>query len=127
VPTLLTLSPGSTKAAAVSFYEGLTAELRDRYNAPKVRTICVCPNFARTKLADGFVNQSNFVSPWLHPETVAEAMFEKIMSGNSGFVVLPRTHAYFAQTVRSWPFWLQKLISVQLRHAMQFVDGSKKE
>ena len=32
---------GASKAAALSFHEGLTAELKTRYNAPKVRTIVI--------------------------------------------------------------------------------------
>lgn len=113
----------ASKAAAVSFHEGLSTELVHRYNAPKVRTICVCPNFAATKLADGFVNKNKFLSPTLQPETVAEAVFEKVISGSSGFVVLPKTHAWFAQTVRSWPWWLQKGISDGLKdHLIRFAD-----
>jgi all-trans-retinol dehydrogenase (NAD+) len=100
----------ASKAAAVSFHEGLSAELLYRYNAPKVRTICVCPNFARTKLAHDFVNASNFLNPTLFPETVAEAVFEKIMSGDSGLITIPKAASWVAITVRSWSYWMQKLI-----------------
>ena len=117
----------ASKSAAITFHEGLTSELVHRYNAPKVRTICVCPNFAKTKLADGFVNKSHFASPTLHPETVAEAMFAKVMSGSSGFVTIPKTHSWFAQTVRSWPWWMQKGISDSLKDVMTSVEGTRKD
>ena len=113
----------ASKAAVVAFHEGLSSELLHRYKAPKVRTICVCPNFAATKLAANFVNPSTFASPTLHPETVAEAIFAKIMSESSGMVVLPRTHALFAQTVRSWPWWLQKGVTTALKdNLIAFAD-----
>jgi all-trans-retinol dehydrogenase (NAD+) len=99
--------------------------LRDRYDATRVRTICVTPNFARTKLAEGLVNRSSFMSPTLHPESVAEAIFEKITSGNGGFVILPRVHSFMAHAVRSWPWWMQRFMSTELRHTMVDVDGWK--
>ena len=108
-----------SKAAAVAFHEGLSAELVHRYNAPAVRTILVAPNFASTKLAEGFVNNSNFISPTLHPETVADAVFDQVLSGNSGHIILPKIHYWFAATVRSWPYWLQKGISTSLAEVMR--------
>ncbi len=33
----------ASKAAALSFHEGLTSELTTRYNAPKVRTVVINP------------------------------------------------------------------------------------
>ena len=104
----------STKGGAVAFHEGLASELAHRYEAPAVRTIMVAPNFAATKLAEGFVNKSKFVSPTLQPETVVDAIFEQMMSGNSGHVVLPRIHIWMAQTARAWPWWLQKGLSRSL-------------
>ncbi|KAL8720260.1 MAG: hypothetical protein Q9225_002858 [Loekoesia sp. 1 TL-2023] len=67
-----------TKAAAVAFHEVLAAELNSRYKAPKVRTICVCPGWTRTRLTDGINNTSKFLFPWQQPETVAEKIYEKI-------------------------------------------------
>ncbi|KAI4181147.1 MAG: hypothetical protein L6R41_006800 [Letrouitia leprolyta] len=78
-----------TKSAAVALHEGLAAELRLRYHAPKVRTICVCPGWTRTRMTDGINNPSTFLSPWQQPETVAEKIYEKIISGSSGMVFVP--------------------------------------
>ncbi|KAI4151313.1 MAG: hypothetical protein LQ340_003582 [Diploschistes diacapsis] len=108
-----------SKAAAVAFHEGLSAELPHRFNAPAVRTILVAPNFAATKLAEGFVNKSTFISPTLHPATVAEAVFDKILSGNSGTVVLPKTHSWLGMTARAWPYWMQKGMATGLAEVMR--------
>jgi len=108
----------STKASAVAFHEGLAAELRSRYNARKVRTICVCPNFVATKLSEGFENRSKFLSPTLDAQTVAERVFEKVVSGDSGFVVLPRTHEWLACSIRALPYWLQAYMREDLKGVM---------
>ena len=100
----------STKAAAVAFHEGVAAELKYRYAAPRVRTVCVCPNFTRTKLIADFKGDGNWMNPVFEVETVAEAVFERVMSGQSGFLVLPRTAEWSVLTVRSWPWWLQRLL-----------------
>ncbi|MCJ1316369.1 hypothetical protein MMC15_001690 [Xylographa vitiligo] len=100
----------STKAAAVAFHEGVTAELKYRYAAPRVRTVCVCPNFTRTKLIANFQGQGDWMNPVLEVETVGEAIFERVVTGQSGFVVLPRTAEWSVMTVRSWPWWLQRLL-----------------
>ncbi|KAL8817038.1 MAG: hypothetical protein Q9223_004050 [Gallowayella weberi] len=63
---------GCTKSAAVALHEGLAAELKVRYNAPK-----------------GINNPSTFLFPWHHPETVAEEIYKKIVSGSSGMVFAP--------------------------------------
>ena len=55
----------ATKAAAVSFHEGLGQELRHRYNAPRVRTMLVNPSFTRTRLLDDMNPKCDFLSPTL--------------------------------------------------------------
>lgn len=80
----------ASKAAAISFYEGLSHELRFRYNALRVRASLVTQGYSRTPLFEGFVNRSSFMLPSLEPETVAEAVVDQVLSGNAGHVVLPR-------------------------------------
>ena len=106
-----------TKAAAVALHEGLTAELRERYGAPGVRTVLVVPNFTRTKMLDGLANNDRFLNPTLEAATVADAAFLKIVSGDSGVVGLPRTVSWFGMTVRSWPWWMQRGSSRALKDA----------
>ncbi|KAI4142296.1 MAG: hypothetical protein L6R39_004992 [Caloplaca ligustica] len=99
-----------TKSAAAALHEGLATELKVRYNAPKVRTICVCPGWTRTRLADGVNNTSTFLFPWQHPETVAEAIYKKIISGSSGMVFVPEMGWYLGWILRSLPMWWQIMI-----------------
>jgi short-subunit dehydrogenase len=117
----------SSKAAAVSFHDGLTAELRDRYNAPAVRTVCVCPNYTATTLFKGFHNDSRFLAPTLAPETVAEAVFAKVLAGTSGFVVLPQTGEWMIMTIRAAPYWWQGVISRRIKKAMSGVEKQEVE
>jgi NAD(P)-dependent dehydrogenase (short-subunit alcohol dehydrogenase family) len=97
---------GSSKAAAHSFHEGLTAELKTRYNAPKVRTVIVNQGYTKTPLFQGYRNDAGFMIPSLEPETVAEAVVRKVLSGTSGQVLVPE----FCTTMpfmRTYPHWLQ--------------------
>ncbi|KAL9100474.1 MAG: hypothetical protein Q9187_009360 [Circinaria calcarea] len=99
-----------TKTAALAFHEGLAQELKHRYHAPKVRTLCICPSWARTKLTYGFVNDTSWLSPTLEPETIAEAVVERILGGKSGVVVLPRTHEWLGSMIRSRAEWVQVIL-----------------
>ncbi|MCJ1430822.1 hypothetical protein MMC27_000172 [Xylographa pallens] len=109
----------STKAAAVAFHEGVTAELKYRYAAPRVRTVCVCPNFTRTKLIADFKGEGDWMNPVFEVETVAEAIFERVVAGESGFVLMPRTAEWSVMTVRSWPWWLQRLLVGMAKDVMR--------
>ncbi|MCJ1399234.1 hypothetical protein MMC11_002436 [Xylographa trunciseda] len=114
----------STKASAIAFHKGLTAELKNRYAAPRVRTICVCPSFTRTKLSEGFQN-GNWLNPLLEVETVAEAAFERVVKGQSGFVVLPKTAGFFAMTVVNWPSWMQGLLLGSVKETMRGAEKTE--
>ncbi|MCJ1309390.1 hypothetical protein MMC25_003049 [Agyrium rufum] len=131
-----TSSPGiidycCTKASALSFHEGLRAELRVIYKAPKVRTLCICPSWARTNLTEGVENASPFLSPLLDVLTVAEETVKAIERGHSGTVYLPKVHEWLGSTVRSWPWWLQdglrasSLQGVQIMKARGFLENWK--
>ncbi|KAL8970491.1 MAG: hypothetical protein Q9183_001498 [Haloplaca sp. 2 TL-2023] len=97
----------STKSAAVALHEGLASELVTKYNAPKVRTICVCPGWVRTRMTVGINNPSTFLFPWQYPETVAEAIFERIVEGKSGMLFVPEIGWYLGWIVRTLPSWWQ--------------------
>ncbi|KAI4087745.1 MAG: hypothetical protein LQ348_001254 [Seirophora lacunosa] len=103
-----------TKSAAVALHEGLAVELKLQYNAPKVRTICVCPGFTRTRLAAGIINTSSFLVPWQHPETVAEEIYKKIVSGSSGMVFMPQVVWHLGWILRSLPMWWQTTVRTSI-------------
>lgn len=96
----------ASKAAALSFHEGLTAELKTRYNAPKVRTVVVNQGYTRTPLFQGYHNDSRFLVPTLEPETVAEAIVKQVLSGHSGQVIAPGFGALFT-LFKGFPHWYQ--------------------
>jgi all-trans-retinol dehydrogenase (NAD+) len=96
----------ASKAAALSFHEGLTTELKTRYNAPAVRTVVVNPSYTRTALFEGFYNSSTFLMPTLEPETVAEEIVKQILTGSSGQVILPGFGSLLT-LVKGFPHWLQ--------------------
>lgn len=96
----------SSKAAAQSFHEGLAAELVTRYHAPRVRMILVNQGFTKTALFDGYKNDSWFVAPSLHPETVAEAVVRQVLSGQSGQVIVPGL-GNILSGIHGWPIWVQ--------------------
>ncbi|KAH7328998.1 dehydrogenase/reductase SDR family member 8 precursor [Stachybotrys elegans] len=87
---------GASKAAALSFHEGITAELTTRYNAPKVRTVIVHPGHTKTPLFAGYDQNTAFVMPTLEPESIAEGIVRQVLSGRSGRVVLPKIGSIFA-------------------------------
>lgn len=112
----------STKAAAMSFHEGLTSELKTRYNAPKVRTIIVNQGYTKTPLFKGFYNDSKFLMPSLEPETVAEAIAKQILSGKSGQVIIPGL-ANILTSFRAFPHWYQLQVRTDGEKLMKKWDG----
>jgi all-trans-retinol dehydrogenase (NAD+) len=106
----------ATKAAALSFHEGLTAELAGRYNVPsgsaggrgksKVRTIVIQQGYTRTPLFEGYANGSPFMMPTLEPETVAEGIVRQVLRGESGQVIMPG-YANMLSFFRGFPHWMQ--------------------
>lgn len=61
-------------------------------------------------MTDGINNPSTFLSPWQQPETVAEKIYEKIISGSSGMVFVPDAAWHFGWILRSMPMWWQTII-----------------
>lgn len=68
------VSDCSSKAAALSFHEGLSLELRDVYNCPEIKTSIICPSHVKTNLFNGYTSA---VPQWLMPSLeVAEVASE---------------------------------------------------
>lgn len=95
----------ASKAAALAFHEGLSAELVTRYNAPKVRTVVVHPGHVKTPLFQGFDQGADFLMPSLEVDTVAEGIVKQVLTGRSGNVILPET-ASLAALMRVMPDWM---------------------
>ncbi|KAK0667397.1 putative dehydrogenase [Cercophora samala] len=80
----------ASKAAAQSFHEGLTAEIKTTYGADRVRTVVVNQGYTKTALFEGYHNDSPFLLPALEPASVAEAVVRQVLKGESGQVILPK-------------------------------------
>lgn len=112
----------SSKAPAQNFHQGLTAELKIRYNAPKVRTICINPGYTKTLLFEGFKNDHSFVFPAMEVDIVAEAIVDKMMAGYSGQVMIPGL-GWILTSFRSTPHWLQNTMITKGADAMSNWKG----
>ncbi len=91
----------ASKASAVTFHEGLAAELVTHYKAPKVRTVLMCQGYTRTALFEGFD------SAVLFPETVAEEIVKAVLAGRSKHIILPETAWGLVPKIRGLPLWFQ--------------------
>ncbi|KAF2874606.1 hypothetical protein BDV95DRAFT_487668 [Massariosphaeria phaeospora] len=97
-----------TKAGLIAFHEGLTQELKHRYNCPQIMTTIVYPNWTRTRLISAIGQGiAGMRAPIMEPSVVAEAMVKQIIARRSGQVVLGPG---IAASIRSLPTWLQELI-----------------
>ena len=90
----------ASKAGVQALHEGLSMELKHRYNAPRVRlTNCVF-SFIRTPLLRGSrPNQPQFLSPLLHVETVSQAIVDALYSGYGSVIYLPGVMRYATMLV----------------------------
>lgn len=74
----------SSKAAALSFHEGLALELAHVYKARRVRTSVICPGHIRTAMFAGFdTHLPHWLAPSLEVETVAQLIVDTVLSGQS--------------------------------------------
>lgn len=86
--THASLADCSSKAAALSFHEGLTEELRHLYqptsHARAVRTSVICPAHFKSNMFAGFVSGiPELFAPSLEVGTVAELVEKTVLSGES--------------------------------------------
>lgn len=79
-------------------------EIKYRYGAPRIRTSMAVLSFTRTPLFKGETNQSNFLFPLMHVDTVGDAIVDTLYSGYGRTIFLPRIFGYFAGLVRNLYF-----------------------
>ncbi|KAH1986129.1 hypothetical protein KXV92_004572 [Aspergillus fumigatus] len=109
----------ATKAAAISFHEGLAAELVTRFHAPRVRTVLLTQGFTQTALIGQLTPEDTWFNPLLQPETVAEQLVRQILTGNSGHVVVPGSSGWLSRNLRSFPPWFQHSMRSWLERLMR--------
>lgn len=113
----------STKAAATCFHEGLSAELKMRYNAPRVRTILVNQGYTNTSLFTGYQNEDQFLMPTLEPEVVAQAIVDQILKGESGQIIMPKFAGIILPALRALPHFYQHSIRMKGKALMSKWTG----
>ncbi|KAI9038615.1 NAD(P)-binding protein [Aspergillus affinis] len=96
-----------TKAAALSFHEGLGQELRFVYKAPSVRTTIVHPSWVRTAMIQRFLDKGLVNNAAIDPEDVAGAVVNQILSGYGAQIVLPPSLGWLS-LFRGLPSWWQE-------------------
>lgn len=109
----------ASKAAAIAFHEGLAAELVTRYSAPRVRTVLVTQSFTKTSLIKDLTPEDTWFNPLLQPESVAEAVVQQVLAGESGNLVLPGSSGWIAKRLRGSPGWFQHLVRCRLERLMR--------
>ncbi|KAJ4340848.1 hypothetical protein N0V87_002202 [Didymella glomerata] len=100
----------ATKGAVLAFHEGLTQELRLSYNAPKVLTTSIHPNWVRTPLlvpVEQELKKRGAVV--MEPADVADAVAKQIFSCQGAQVFLPSSAGRSA-LIRALPNWMQESI-----------------
>ncbi|KAF4424697.1 Dehydrogenase RED2 [Colletotrichum fructicola] len=106
-----------SKAAALSLHEGLTQELRYRYNARNVCTSIIHPMFTHTPLIQRATVKGDFPADLLDPEDVADAITKHILRGKSGSVFLPGWCSLISG-IQGFPTILQELIRGSKAHVL---------
>ena len=98
-----------TKASALAFHEGLSAELRSKahgFNAPEIKLTCVHPTWAATAMIAPHrktIDSSGMAV--IEPEVVANAVVKQVLSGRGRQIILAPGAEPIA-TVRAWPSWI---------------------
>ncbi|KAI5459133.1 hypothetical protein BGZ63DRAFT_360620 [Mariannaea sp. PMI_226] len=97
------------KTGLIAFHEGLTQELRHRYDARNVLTSIVFPFWVRTPLVKNLVAHPSFKDDVLEPEAVADVVVNHVIAGGRGTIFVPGYGAALAG-MRGFPAWLQELL-----------------
>lgn len=92
-------------------------ELATRYQAPKVRTTVVFPNFVKTPLLfEGDTGMPGFFAPLLHVDTVGEKIVNALYSTYGTTIYLPGVMRFVASFVRpSMPLLLKLLTKTDVK------------
>ncbi|KAF4959058.1 hypothetical protein FGADI_1936 [Fusarium gaditjirri] len=98
-----------TKAGLVAFHEGLTQDLKHRYNTRDVLTSIIFPYWVRTPLIQNLTKHSSFHDPLQEPNDAAEAIVGHVLKGRRGDLFLPG-YAGLLSGIRGFPAWMQEMI-----------------
>ena len=78
----------ASKAAALSFHEGLAAKLTTKYKTPEVRTTLIILGYTKPPPCQGYNSDGKFRIPTSEPERIAAAIVKQVFTGRSGQVIV---------------------------------------
>jgi len=98
-----------TKASALAFHEGLSAELRsEKINAPEIKLTCVHPTWSSTAMIAPHREKIDGAGmAVIEPYVVADAVVKQVLSGRGRQLILAPGVEFLA-TMRSWPSWFTR-------------------
>lgn len=100
----------ASKAASLTFHEGLNCELKTKYKTSGILTTIVQPTWVRTGMSPPNADEiEKAQGKMLSPRYVADRTLRQIFSCRGGQVVLPGKFGFFS-AVKGWPNWLQELL-----------------
>ena len=103
----------ATKAGALAFHEGLSAELRAFHKCPEIKTTVVHPGWADTAMVAPYKSTLEHAGQRVMPaRLVSDAVVKQILSCRGGQLVISPA-ATLTSTLRSWPAWLSWIIKRQ--------------
>ncbi|KAJ3543588.1 hypothetical protein NM208_g2297 [Fusarium decemcellulare] len=108
LPTAVEYS--ASKAAALSFHEGLACEIKHHYKAPGVMTTVVHPMFVNTDMTKS--EKENIESKrgkMLEPDDISSAIVKQIFSCRGAQLIVPPKMTWISG-IRGFPNWLQETI-----------------
>ncbi|KAH4019645.1 hypothetical protein HBI09_183880 [Parastagonospora nodorum] len=115
----------ASKSATLALHEGLQSELKNVYNAPKVRCTVLCPSIVATKMFTGLSTSSQFFNPILTSQQVAGAAVSAIWAGEARHIELPWLSKFMQAQIRSAPSFFRIGIQDGGKNAMTTFSGHK--
>ncbi|KAF9875087.1 hypothetical protein CkaCkLH20_07353 [Colletotrichum karsti] len=97
----------SSKAAALSFHEGLASEIKNIYKAPGVITTIAHPMFVNTDMIRSKRGTTGKGRNILEPEEVADAITGQVFSCRGAQLFMP-ANTWWISATRGFPSWLQE-------------------
>ncbi|VUC32743.1 unnamed protein product [Clonostachys rosea] len=94
----------SSKAAAISIYEGLHSEMKHVHKASAVRISCISPSHVQTAMFDGIQSVPGMAS--LTPQYLAKTIEGILKSGRAQNLVVPASVG-LSTLVRTLPDWIR--------------------
>ncbi|EEU35734.1 uncharacterized protein NECHADRAFT_94746 [Fusarium vanettenii 77-13-4] len=100
----------ASKAASLTFHEGLNTELKTKYKANGIITTIVQPSWVRTPMSPDNADEiERRDGKMLSPQEVAGRTLKQVFARRGGQLILPDNMSFFS-TIKGWPNWLQELL-----------------